>query len=158
MVGSPYSHNRLPDKSGVDCSGVIVYALNEMGYEVDKWLSVEKIISGTVAGIEILPYSDTNRQGDKGMLNFYQFAGDTTISHVNIGVGKNSSEKENQIIDASSQGTSWQADRNSQGERQIIPAEAGMVNQTWAPFSTRTSPVLQAVIDFSKLKKKEEEI
>jgi hypothetical protein len=141
----------------MDCSGSVVYALQKMGYDIPNDLTAAKMASGDVPGISILPDVDNSRQGNPGILNFYKFD-DPEISHVNVGVGKTGNESENQIVDASSAGTGWEAGRNAQpNKRQSPKAFAGQLNKTWAPFSTKNTPDLQAIIDWSKLKKKEDE-
>lgn len=46
----------------------------------------------------------------------------------------------------------WQTNRNK-NEKQLVKAKKNTVNQTWAPFSTRTKPDIQAYLDFSKFNK-----
>ena len=46
----------------------------------------------------------------------------------------------------------WQTNRNK-NEKQIKKAKKDTINQTWAPFSTRTKPDIQAYLDFSKFNK-----
>lgn len=87
---------------------------------------------------------------DEGVLNFYKW-GTSTVQHVNYGVGKNESETDPQIIDAS-EGDTWQTNRNK-NEKQLVKAKKNTVNQTWAPFSTKTKPDIQAYLDFSKFNK-----
>jgi len=154
-VGATYSHKRAPTDTKMDCSGTIVYALDKMGYNIDIHLTAEEMASGEVAGIKILPDVNNARQGEPGILNFYKF-GDPKISHVNVGVGMRGSETENQIIDASSADTGWEDGRNRQGFRQSPTAEAGKINKTWAPFSTTSTPEIQAIIDWDRLKRKDE--
>lgn len=99
----------------------------------------------------IILYDDVkeDRQGLEGILNFYEF-GNNGIDHVNYGVGMIDEEEENQIMDASYELT-WQEGRNK-SERQLKKAEANKINQTYAPFSTRTAPEKQGYIDIHKLK------
>ena len=151
-VGADYSHDRMPTSSKMDCSGMFVYAIDKMGYKVDKNLTAKEMASGTVPGIELFDSVDNARQGEKGVLNFYKF-GSSDIEHVNYGVGQQGDEVENQIVDATYKG-SWQAGRNQQGDRQNPKALPDKVNKTWAPFSTKTSPDIQGKIDFSKLQLK----
>ena len=136
----------------MDCSGMFVYAIDKMGYKVDKNLTAKEMASGTVSGIELFDSVDNARQGEKGVLNFYMFGNDHIV-HVNYGVGKQGQEIENQIVDASAEET-WQTGRNRQGDRQNPKALPDKVNKTWAPFSTKTSPDIQGKIDFSKLQLK----
>ncbi|MEL3910167.1 MAG: RHS repeat-associated core domain-containing protein, partial [Treponema sp.] len=154
-VGADYSHTRMPTRNEMDCSGMCVYALDKMGYKVDKNLTAKEMASGKVPGIEIYDSVDDARQGEKGVLNFYKF-GNKHIVHVNYGVGQQGDEVENQIVDATYKG-SWQAGRNKQGDRQSPKALPDKVNKTWAPFSTKTSPDIQGKIDFTKLEHKENE-
>ena len=46
----------------------------------------------------------------------------------------------------------WQTNRKKK-EKQIKKAKKDTINQTWAPFSTRTKPDIQAYLDFSKFNK-----
>ena len=152
-VGANYSHTRMPTNSMMDCSGMLVYALDKMGYEVPYDLKASKMSSGSLDWIVLYDDVKSDRQGLEGILNFYNFEGEE-IDHVNYGVGMRKDETENQIMDAS-YGSTWQSIRNN-NEKQIIKAEANKVNQTYAPFSTKTSPVKQGYIDFTKLKRKVE--
>ena len=115
-VGADYSHIRMPTSNKMDCSGMFVYAIDKIGYKVDKNLTAKEIASGKVPGIEVYDSVDNARQGEKGVLNFYKFGNDHIV-HVNYGVGKQRLEVENQIVDATYKG-SWQTGRNQQGERQ----------------------------------------
>ena len=151
-VGADYSHTRMPTSNKMDCSGMFVYATDKMGYKVDKNVTAADMASGKVPGIEVYDSVDNARQGEKGVLNFYKF-GATDIEHVNYGVGQQDDEIENQIVDATYKG-SWQAGRNQQGDRQNPKALPDKINKTWAPFSTKTSPDVQAKIDFDKLQSK----
>ena len=152
-VGANYSHTRMPTNSMMDCSGMLVYALDKMGYEVPYDLKASKMSSGSLDWIVLYDDVKSDRQGLEGILNFYNFEGEE-IDHVNYGVGMRKDETENQIMDAS-YGSTWQSIRNN-NEKQIIKAEANKVNQMYAPFSTKTSPVKQGYIDFTKLKRKVE--
>ena len=152
-AGADYSHKRMPSGTQMDCSGMLVYVLDKMGYAVDKHLTAAKMASGEVPGIELYPDVDNTRQGEEGILNFYKFNNQEVV-HVNYGVGIRGSETENQVMDAS-EGTTWQTGRNTQ-DMQNPKAQSNKVNKTWAPFSTKTLPDFQARIDFSKLQRKEE--
>jgi len=115
-VGANYSHTRMPTRNKMDCSGMFVYALDKMGYKVNKNLTAAEMASGNVPGIELFDSVDNSRQGEKGVLNFYKFGNDHVV-HVNYGVGKRGMEVEEQMVDATYKG-SWQTGRNQQGERQ----------------------------------------
>lgn len=149
-VGATYDHTRSPTKSKMDCSGVFVYAMQQLGYKIDKHLTAARMASGQISGIILYKSVDNGRQGNKGVLNFYKW-GTSTVQHVNYGVGKNENENESQIIDAS-EGDTWQTNRNK-NEKQLVKAKKNTVNQTWAPFSTKTKPDIQAYLDFSKFNK-----
>ncbi|MCR4955043.1 MAG: hypothetical protein K6A43_13335 [Treponema sp.] len=152
-IGATYSHDRKPTSSKMDCSGVFVYAMQKMGYKVDNYLTAARMASGSIPGIVLYESVDNSRQGNKGILNFYKW-GTKTVQHVNYGVGKNEDENDFQIIDAS-EGDTWQSIRNN-NSKQLNKAQKNKVNQTWAPFSTKTSPDIQAYLDFSKFDKEVE--
>ena len=152
-VGADYSHVRMPTDNKMDCSGTLVYGLDKMGFEVPSDLTADKILNEGYSWIIILDKVDNSKQGEPGMLNLYYF-GESYISHINYGVGKLEDETENQIVDASSLGTTWQETRNL-SKKQNQKAEAGKVNITWAPFSSNSVPDFQAKIDFTKLQLKE---
>ena len=146
-VGASYSHERNPTSTKMDCSGVFVYAMQKLGYKVDSHLTAARMASGKIPGIVLYESIDNGRQGEKGVLNFYKWDSDR-VQHVNYGVGKKEEEEKFQIIDAS-KGDTWQTIRNK-NTQQIKKAKSDTVNQTWAPFSTRMMPDLQAYLDFSK--------
>ena len=146
-VGASYSHERNPTSTKMDCSGVFVYAMQKLGYKVDSHLTAARMASGKIPGIVLYESVDNGRQGEKGVLNFYKWDSDR-VQHVNYGVGKKEEEENFQIIDAS-KGDTWQTIRNKNAQ-QIKKAKSDTVNQTWAPFSTRMMPDLQAYLDFSK--------
>ncbi|MGN1043702.1 MAG: hypothetical protein ACI4PR_02735, partial [Acutalibacteraceae bacterium] len=152
-LGADYGHTRWPTESEMDCSGMLVYALNKMGYIVPNDLKASQMASGDIDWIILFDNVIAERQGEAGILNFYNFEGNG-IDHVNYGVGKIGNETENQIMDAS-YGSTWQNGRNK-SNRQDIKAEPNKINKTYAPFSTKTVPVKQGYIDFSKLKRKQE--
>ena len=114
-VGADYSHTRMPTRNKMDCSGMFVYALDKMGYKVNKNLTAAEMASGNVPGIELFDSVDNSRQGEKGVLNFYKFGNDHVV-HVNYGVRKRGMEVEEQMVDASEEDTS-QSGRNGQGYR-----------------------------------------
>ena len=149
-VGASYDHARSPTETKMDCSGVFVYAMKQLGYKIDKHLTAARMASGQIPGIIIYEMVDNDRQGNKGVLNFYKW-GTSTVQHVNYGVGQNENEIDLQIIDAS-EGDTWQTIRNN-NEKQVKKAKKNTVNQTWAPFSTKNKPDIQAYLDFSKFNK-----
>ncbi|MGN1043701.1 MAG: hypothetical protein ACI4PR_02730, partial [Acutalibacteraceae bacterium] len=149
-VGASYDHARSPTETKMDCSGVFVYAMQQLGYKIDKHLTAARMASGQIPGIILYEIVDNNCQGNKGVLNFYKW-GTSTVQHVNYGVGQNENEIDFQIIDAS-EGDTWQTIRNN-NEKQVKKAKKNTVNQTWAPFSTKTKPDIQAYLDFSKFNK-----
>ena len=152
-IGATYSHKRPPTNAEMDCSGMLVYALNKMGYEVPANLDAATMASGKIGWIVLYDDISEERQGLEGTLNFYDFEG-RGIDHVNYGVGRRGTESENQIMDASF-GLTWQTGRNK-SNRQDVKAEGNKVNKTYSPFSTKTSPEKQGYIDFTKLKRKQE--
>ena len=152
-VGAKYSHSRPPSKDKMDCSGSIIYALKEMGYDVPDNLTADQMGSGKVDFIDIYENVDNSKQGEKGRLNFYKF-GTNSYVHVNTGVGMKGNEKQEQIVDATASGVTWTNIRNAQTGKQIIPAKENTINQTWAPFSTVSKPDAQGYINWSKLKRK----
>ena len=134
----------------MDCSGSFVYGATEMGYDIPSDLTVKKMVNGALPGIEFYKGVTEERQGQQGTLNFYKF--DTgAFVHVNIGVGQKANESKPQIIDATESG--WMVSRNTNAN-QIIPAQAGSLNQTFSPFSTVSKPDLQAKINWSMLPRK----
>ena len=151
-LGADYSHTRMPTDTEMDCSGMLVYALDKMGFEVPSDLKASKMASGKVDWIVLYDDVKEDRQGLEGTLNFYDFEGEG-VDHVNYGVGKRGSETENQIMDAS-YGSTWQEGRNK-SDRQDVKAESNKINKTYAPFSTKTAPVKQGYVDFTKLKRKQ---
>ncbi|MBR4824340.1 MAG: RHS repeat-associated core domain-containing protein [Spirochaetaceae bacterium] len=158
-VGATYSGTRMPTSSNMDCSGMLVYALDKMGFEVPANLTADDIVNGKLSGIIIYDDVDNSRQGNAGVLNFYYFD-EKYISHVNYGVGKQGDETIEQVVDASSFGTTWQNGKDGKSGRnannnQNPKAEPGTINKTWAPFSTKNTPDYQGYIDFTKLKRKD---
>jgi RHS repeat-associated protein len=148
LPGTPYSPERPPSLQGMDCSGCIAYAVAQMGYSVDPSLRVSKMASGDVPWIATLPDVRESRQGKAGVLNFYQFEGQPQIAHVNVGVGIRGTESIPQVIDATK--GNWMQQRIGAAGQSVAP-QPDSINQTYVPFSTNTSPILQAVIDWSKL-------
>ncbi len=151
----------------MDCSGAIVYVLDQMGYEAPKWINVTSMLNGKYDWICFFPNIDNERQGTTGILNFYQFENEDIATHVNVGVGvqvpKGFSEPfldlKSQIIDAASPETNPSVRNGRYG--QVYNAANGRVNQTYAPFFTNPesspnkTPVMKGYIDWNKLKRKQ---
>lgn len=151
-VGANYSHTRMPTATEMDCSGVFVYVVDKMGYKVDSHTTANGMATGKVPGIVMYNDVSNDRQGNSGVVNFYDWNQDGYIDHVNYGVGKKSGENSNQIVDASA-GNTWQSGRNKSSE-QNPKAEEDKINKTWSPFSTKTTPAKQGFIDFTQMEKK----
>ena len=145
-------------RKGIDCSGTITESLKDMGYKI-KSRNADSMGSGEVDWITILPYATKDNAGNEGILNFYRLNGSEKINHTNVGVGSSLNHPENlsiyspQIVDATE--SDWMCSRNS-NSKQYIPAKAGKVNQTYAPFSTneQSYPVVQARINWEVLDEK----
>ena len=145
-------------RKGIDCSGTITESLKDMGYKI-KSRNADSMGSGEVDWITILPYATKDNAGNEGILNFYRLNGSEKINHTNVGVGSSLNHPENlsiyspQIVDATE--SDWICSRNS-NSKQYIPAKAGKVNQTYAPFSTneQSYPVVQARINWEVLDEK----
>ncbi len=145
-------------RKGIDCSGTITESLKDMGYKI-KSRNADSMGSGEVDWITILPYATKDNAGNEGILNFYRLNGSEKINHTNVGVGSSLNHPENlsiyspQIVDATE--SDWICSRNS-NSKQYIPAQAGKVNQTYAPFSTneQSYPVVQARINWEVLDEK----
>ncbi len=152
-IGAKYSHLRKPTASEMDCSGAFVYAMDEMGYEVDNETTVAKIVAGMYPGVKMFNEVKQKRQGLAGILNFYHFT--DYFDHMNYGVGQEEGENENQIIDASyndlkKTDTVWWQDLRNKNPRQLVEAKKNTINKTYAPFSYNTAPLKQGYIDFTK--------
>lgn len=63
-VGAEYSHLRMPTSSKMDCSGMLVYALNKMGFDVPSDITAAKIANGEYNWIEVFDEVDDSRQGE----------------------------------------------------------------------------------------------
>ena len=145
-------------RKGIDCSGTITESLKDMGYKI-KSRNADSMGSGEVDWITILPYATKDNAGNEGILNFYRLNGSEKINYTNVGVGSSLNHPENlsiyspQIVDATE--SDWMCSRNSD-LKQYIPAQAGKVNQTYAPFSTneQSYPVVQARINWEVLDEK----
>ena len=149
------------DRGATDCSGTIILALREMGYNVGRE-TVGTMTSGEVYWITLNPVVDNDPAvvGSLGMLNFYalddNFPGRPT--HVNVGVGvkglpKIFLERRPQVVDATLGNTlvgrnEWD-DRFRRGH--FFDAGERQVNQTFAPFSTIREPVFQGTINWAVL-------
>jgi cell wall-associated NlpC family hydrolase len=144
LVGTPYE---LGGKSldGIDCSGVVTYSLNQLGYNVSA-TSAEVMASGKLDWVTVTS-GNSIPQSNPGTLNFYTFGSDT-VQHVNVGAGQKEREPMGQIVDATE--GSWMTTRND-NPNQIIEAGSGQVNQTFTPFSSKTQPVSQGTINFDVL-------
>jgi RHS repeat-associated protein len=146
LVGTPYKYDGKT-LDGLDCSGVVTYALNAMGYNVPA-TSAATMASGNTDWVTVTQ-GNTISQSTPGTLNFYDW-NNNTIRHVNVGVGQQGNETVGQVVDAT-EGSGMTA-RNG-NPNQVIPAGAGQVNQTYAPFSTNSTPVSQGTINFDVLEK-----
>jgi hypothetical protein len=147
---TPYLYGGYKSE-GVDCSGTIIYALEKMGYSVSRDITANDMATGLVSWINLLPGGvDNDRIGDEGVLNFYKFA-ELTYIHVNVGVGIRGNEGMRQIIDATEGNTMM--NRNDGRAGQYYRAGIGMVNQTYAPLSSKPAdaPLAQATIDWAIL-------
>ena len=154
FVGTSYVYGGK-DRTGIDCSGLVTCALNEMGYEVDT-VNTNQMVSGLVDWIEIFPYASNEKTGDTGMLNFYKIGESKKVNHVNIGVGSVNTPRPpyiytEQIVDATEGSTLNQ--RDGRGGQYITPKE-GRVNQTYSPFSTNTNVSVQGKIKWDVLEEK----
>ena len=132
---------------GIDCSGTVLYALNELGYTVDEE-SAATMASGNVSWINKSDSVNVDNEGNSGELNFYSF-GSSEVTHVNTGVGHKEGESGNQIVDATK--GDWMTHRNDGNKKQTYDAEKDSINQTFVPFSTNTDPVSQGTINWTKL-------
>ena len=132
----------------MDCSGSLVYALKEMGYDKIPRFTIEDVMNGDVDFVKLNENVDSSRQGEEGMLNFYDW-GDG-VEHVNVGVGKRGSETSEQVVDATE--GSWMTGRNSE-EAQNPKAGSGRVNKTFVPYTRNAEPAAQGQIDWQALEK-----
>jgi len=149
-LGADYGHLRPPTAEEMDCSGTLVYALQEMGFNVPDDLKVADLVSGKIPWIEFYDDVSEERQGQTGVLNFYDFDSGDYV-HVNIGVGKYEDEVKAQVVDATE--GDWMLVRNT-SDFQVVPAQAGSLNQTYIPFSTNSTPGLQASIVWERIPRK----
>ncbi|MGI5174450.1 hypothetical protein H0R92_12745 [Treponema sp. OMZ 840] len=137
------------------CINSVLTPLKDMGYKIPDGLTSDSLAKGSVNGIS--PFCDIvqDRQGDAGVLNCYDWNNDGVIDHVNAGVGQLFGEEKKQVIDATSSDNTWTVGRNNgmPTNGQMYTASPGYVNQTFVPFSTKTSPVVQLQINFMELEK-----
>ena len=107
LIGVPYALGGT-DYSGIDCSGTVIEALREMGYDVAD-ITAAEMASGKVDWITMFPDANQERQGEKGVLSFFSWGG-KKVEHVNVGVGRLENEPINQVIDATE--GDWIVSRN----------------------------------------------
>jgi len=153
LVGTSYKYGGT-SRSGVDCSGSILLALAEMGYDIPR-VSSEEMASGNIDWIKINPSVDDTKTGDIGMLNFYDLDSGS-IDHVNVGVGDIGKptpllKGKLQVVDATVGSTLTQ--RQGQQGQYYKPGK-NQVNQTYAPFSTNRTPEKQGSIKWEVLESK----
>lgn len=154
LVGVPYHQRYEATREGMDCSGVIVYALRKMGYNIPR-LTAARMENGT-SWITVTR-GRTMNQGTPGVLNFFIWEGYTTVGHVNVGVGQREDEPEQQIIDATS--NDWMVNHRSlpyaRARGQVVQPGERQVNQTFAPFVPENDErlVSQGVINFELLER-----
>ncbi|MCL2381778.1 MAG: hypothetical protein FWC64_09350 [Treponema sp.] len=151
LVGVPYHMRYEATREGIDCSGIIFYALWDMGYNVTR-RSAAEMESGMESWITIIR-GDTIPEGTPGLLNFYDWGRpDGRIRHVNVGVGQRGNEPKRQIIDAT-EGDWMVTSRSLPRHGQVIQPGIGQVNQTFEPFSSNSRPVSQGRINFDVLER-----
>ncbi|WP_168203334.1 RHS repeat-associated core domain-containing protein [Oceanispirochaeta crateris] len=148
LRGTPYDLGGN-STDGTDCSGSVLLALEQMGFDTGD-MTANTMASGDVPWIEILDPKSSVDQGTPGILNFYSW-GKKKIQHVNAGVGSTVNETNTQVIDATE--GDWMTARNG-NTNQIYPAQAGSINQTYVPYSTRTKPDIQGRINFNAIPRK----
>ena len=147
LVGVPYHMRYEATREGMDCSGVIIYALRDMGYEITR-LTAAEMASGTTRWITVT-LGDTMPESTPGVLNFYNI-NTPEIDHVNVGVGQHGNESVRQIVDATS--NDWMVRyRPIERDGQYIAPGDKQVNQTFEPFSSRRRPFSQGTINFGIL-------
>lgn len=138
----------------IDCSGLLGRALVEMGYSIDRdKISTKLLSSGITDWIGLYPSADNDITGKLGMINFYKTDDSLAINHMNYGIGINNTplvllSPMKQIIDAT-EGS--MISRNDGRQGQYITAGAHQVNQTYAPFSSKTKVSQQAFIKWEVL-------
>ena len=137
------------------CNGSVLGPLKDMGYKIPDGITADSLAKGAIKGISPFRDVNDNRQGKAGGLNGYDWNTDGVIDHVNAGVGQLSGEIKEQVIDATSSDNTWTIGRNNgmPTNGQMYTAVPGYVNQTFTPFSTKTSPTVQLQINFTELEK-----
>jgi len=154
MEGVPYLYGGKT-REGIDCSGTVTTALNEMGYDVPV-SRANRMADGKVDWITINSSVNEGKTGDVGMLNFYKTGGSDQVNHVNVGIGEVNIPgppyvRKDQIIDATEGSTLNQ--RAGRPGQYTIP-KTGKVNQTYAPFSTNTQASVQGKLNWAVLENK----
>ena len=119
-----------------------------MGYDKVPRFTVADIMNGDVDFIKLSDKVDSSRQGEEGMLNFYDWG--NGVEHVNVGVGERGAETNDQVVDATE--GSWMMGRNPEAA-QSPKAAAGQVNKTFVPYTRNTEPAAQAQTDWQALEK-----
>ena len=154
LVGTPYEYGG-ESRNGADCSGSILLALSEMGYDLPR-ITASEMASGEQDWINLNPSVDSTKSGDSGMLNFYDLDETGDITHMNVGVGKAGTptpllNPKSQIVDAT-EGTTLNRRQGRDG--QYYKPGAGQINQTYTPFSTEHKPDKQGTINWGVLEDK----
>jgi hypothetical protein len=155
LVGTPYLYGGS-SRDGTDCSGSIILALQELGYDVPD-ATAAMMASGKLDWIIILPTDQINDlSGEAGMINFYDFNSNGSIDHTNVGIGTIGTptpliNPKPQIVDA----TEGSILNDRIGRRgQYYTPQTSQINQTYAPYSTNTKPSMQGKINWDILDKK----
>jgi cell wall-associated NlpC family hydrolase len=151
LVETPYEYGvKDPNDGGLDCSGLVVYALRQMGYDISPDTDVAMMVSETLDWLTIISPGDDDSQAEPGRLNFYKFQF-PDFQHVNVGVGQRDGEPTGQIVDATSGATMLGRNDDAYKPNQTTVVGAGQVNQTFPPYSTNSYPELQGIIKFDIL-------
>jgi hypothetical protein len=157
LVGVPYDFGGN-SRSGVDCSGTVLLALVEMGYDVKQRISAADMSSGGTDWINMKSSVDGGeRTGDIGVLNFYKNGDSPIVNHVNVGVGDTGTptpllNPKPQVVDATSEEGVLHKRAGLPG--QYYTPKLGQVNQTYAPSTTMRDPAKQGTIDWGVLENK----
>jgi len=125
-----------------------------MGFAVNRETTAT-LSSGKVDWVIVS--KELQSEGEEGILNFYKMGNSKTINHMSIGIGVNNipeniKEPMKQIINANEDGSLLVRNDGRQG--QYYTAKANVVNQTYAPLSSKTPVVLQATINWEILQEK----